>query len=94
MNEPAPEDIVNDMLADVTIPAKRNVISDNEPLAAAISHFLDLKHRDDDRVRGITLAWFYREKLRDRFGGPRTMDTVRAFARDILRRDPITGEAL
>ena len=94
MNEPAPEDIVNDLLADVDIPAKRNVISDNEPLAAAIRHFLDLKLRDDDRVRGITLAWFYREKLRDRFGGPRTMDTVRSFARDILKRDPISGVAL
>ena len=90
--KPAPSDIVDTLLNDLDMPSKRNVISDNADLAAAVRHFLDLKKANDPRVAGITLAWFYKNKLRDRFGGPRTMDTVRTYVREILKRDPSTGE--
>jgi len=88
---PAPADIVDDLLDEVDTATKRNMISDNPDLAAAIARFLDLKASSDERVQGITLSWFYVNKLRDRFGGPRTMDTVRSYVRDVLKRDHITG---
>ena len=85
------ESIVDDLLGEVQIPSRRNVISDNKDLAQAIEHFLDLKLRSDPRVQGLTLSWFYTHKLRDRFSGPRTMDTVRAYVRNILNREVSTG---
>jgi hypothetical protein len=89
--KPAPESVVDHLLGDVNIPSKRNVITDNVDLAKAIEHFMMLKAKDDARVRGITLAWFYAHKLRDCFGGPRSTDTVRTFVREVLRRDIKTG---
>lgn len=91
--KPAPSSVVDDLLNDLDMPSKRNVVSDNADLAEAIAHFLDLKAAKDERVQGITLAWIYKNKLRDRFGGPRTMDTVRTYVREILKRDLSTGES-
>lgn len=91
---PAPESIVEELLNDIDMPTRRNVISQMPELGTAIEHFLDLKRDRDERVAHLTLAWFYTNKLRPRFGGPKTMDTVRAYVRDILRRDPQTGGEL
>lgn len=94
MTKPAPKSLVDKLLSGVTRPGKRNVISDNAELARAIVDFLDLKEANADSVCGITLASFYLNQLRTVTGGPRTMDTVRSYVREILQRDHKTGKAL
>lgn len=94
MTKPARKSLVAKLLSDVARPGKRNVISDNAELSKAITDFLDLKEANDDSVCGITLSSFYLNQLRTVTGGPRTMDTVRTYVREILRRDPKTGRAL
>lgn len=88
-----PQDLVENLLHD--IPAKgQSMIEDNPDLAAAIQHFLNLKRDDDPRVKGVTLTWFYNNKLRDAFDGPRWFGTVRKYVREVLKRDPKTGREL
>lgn len=88
-----PEQQVDDMLAEV--PSHRpGIIERNEPLVRALRRFLELKAANDSRVQHITLAWFYVNKLREEFKGPKTIDCVRAFVRDVLKLDPKTGKAL
>lgn len=82
-----PQNIVDQLLNEVDAPRKRNVIADNKPLADAIKYFLELKRTGDEKVKHLSLAWFYRTKLRDRFDGPKTLDTVRTFVREILKVD-------
>jgi len=85
--------IIDDLLTDLPR-GTRNVIEDNEPLAEAVQHFMQLKRDGDERVKGITLRWFYLNKLRDRFDGPRWHGTVRKYVIEVLKMDPSTGKAL
>lgn len=90
-----PSKVVDDLLADCPMPKKRNLIAEQHPeLGAAIERFLELKASNDDRVCGITLSWFYDNKLRPKFNGPSAMDTVRKYVRQHLNRDPKTGAKL
>jgi len=89
-----PKTVVDELLDEATPPGKRNVINDNPSLSAAIKRFLELKAKGDKRAKHLTLNWFYMNQLRERFNGPRTMDTVRIFVRDFLKLDPATGKAL
>ena len=85
---------VNDLLDDVTVPGRRSIVADNEPLADAILQFLQLKATGHPKAVHISLKWFYENKLRPEFGGPQTMDTVRSYVRNILKLDPATGNPL
>lgn len=89
----APKEVVNFLLDTVPPPGSRNIVEDNKKLAEAIEYFLDLK-RDGDPRAHVSLRWFYLNKLRDSLGGPKTIDTVHKFVREILHRDPSTGEEL
>lgn len=82
---------VESLLDEVPLGKRRNIIEQNKPLADAIEYFLRLK-ADGDRRAHVTLKWFYENKLRDKFDGPNTMDTVRKFVRGFLGRDPQTGK--
>lgn len=88
------ENFVDSLLDDIEPPQKRNMIIKNKPLAEAIAYFLGQKAAGDERAKHLSLAWFYVTHLRDRFGGPRTVDTVRTYVRDVLGLDPSTGEPL
>lgn len=80
------DDLLNDIPDDAR-PRRKNLIADRRPaLGDAIKRFLELKAAGDERARGLTLRWFYNNKLRDRFDGP-GMDTVRAYVRDWLGLD-------
>ena len=91
MSRPKRNEDVESLLDEVPENKVRNVIEDNKPLAEAVEYFLRLKAEGDPRAH-VTLKWFYEQKLRDRFKGPKSVDTVRKFAREILRRDPQTGK--
>ena len=86
-------DDVEQLLDEVPEVRTRNIIEDNKPLADAISYFLRLKAEGDPRAH-VSLKWFFENKLRPKYGGPKTVDTVRKFARDVLNRDPSTGEQI
>lgn len=80
-----PEEEVDELLAEIAPVARRNAVADNPPLAAAIQRFLELKAAGDPRAH-VSLNWFYREKLRERFGGP-NITTVCTYVREFLRLD-------
>ena len=91
--QPAPSPI-DDLLAGLQPRRRPNVIDDNQPLAGRIKSFLELKAAGDKRVAGITLKWFYTEKLQEQFGGPVYYGTVRKYVREFLGLDYLTGKAL
>jgi hypothetical protein len=91
--KPAPSPI-DDLLRGMTPPRRSNIIGDNLPLAEAIAAFLTLKANDDPRVAGITLKWFYNEKLQELHNGPVYYGTVRKYVREQLGLDYRTGKAL
>jgi len=91
--KPAPSSI-DGLLADLQPRRRPNVIDDNRPLAEAIRTFLELKAAGDVRVAGITLKWFYTEKLQAQFGGPVYYGTVRKYVREFLGLDYMTGKSL
>jgi len=93
MSKPAPSPI-DGLLADLQPRRRPNIIDDNKPLAEAIVAFLSLKGNGDKRVAGITLKWFYTEKLQAQFGGPVYYGTVRKYVREFLGLDYLTGKAL
>lgn len=84
------------LLADVPRgqPTRKNVVAENVPLANAIQEFLTLKAAEDDRVSGVTLAWFFEHKLRPAFGGPVWFGTVRSYVRNFLGVCHRTGRKL
>lgn len=94
MKKSHPENIVDQLLGDLAPPAARSVISDNPELGEAIKYFLDLKAKGHPAAKHITLRWFYINKLRDQFDGPRWLGTVRRYAREVLKLDPATGKPL
>ena len=73
----SPEDIVNDLLADLPSGKKPCAVERNEPLAAALRHFLSLSEKGEAHV---SLEWFYENKLKARFDGP-SMTSVRRWVR-------------
>lgn len=85
---------VNDLLEDVEIDATKNMVADNEPLADAILQFLQLKATGHPKASHLTLRWFYLNKLRPEFGGPKWYGTVLKYARDVLHLNPQTGNPL
>lgn len=87
-----PAEIVEGLLADCEPPRRKSRVHDSPGLAEAIVHFLDLKAADDERVKGLTLRWFYTRKLRERFDGPKAYETIKLFVREELRRDTTTGK--
>lgn len=89
-----PEDVVDQLLADIDPPTLRNVINDNPELGAAIKYFLEQKAAGNEAAQHISAAWFYLNKLRDRFGGPASISTVRRYVHNILKLDWMTGKAL
>jgi hypothetical protein len=86
-------DDVEQLLDEVPEARTRNIVEDNQPLADAISYFLRLKAEGDKRAH-VSLKWFYENKLRQKYGGPKSIDTVRKYARDVLGLDPKTGESI
>jgi acyl carrier protein phosphodiesterase len=91
--KPAPSPI-DDLLADLQPQKRPNIVADNEPLARAIRSFLTLKAEGDERVAGITLRWFYNQKLQALHDGPVYFGTIRKYVREHLRLDYLTGKAL
>lgn len=83
-----------DIMLEDCITYKPGMIELNAPLAEAIEYFMQLRAAEDKRVGHITLAWFYEKKLRPKFGGPKKIDTVKKFIREVLVRDPSTGKPL
>lgn len=59
---------------------------------AAIARFLDLKASNDTRAH-VSFAWFYTNKLRAAYDGP-SLDAVRRYISDVMRRDVTTGKKL
>lgn len=86
------------LLATATRPrigaARSSVVANNGPLARAVREFLELKAAGDKRVIGLSLSWFYREKLQVKFGGPAWFGTVRKYVREYLQVDINTGKPL
>lgn len=87
-----PNEIVDALLKGASVPTK-HMMHDHVELVGAIHYFLELK-RTGDPAASVSLPWFYRMKLRERFDGPRWYGTVRAYVRDVMKLDPNTGEAL
>lgn len=85
---------LDQILAKTAARTTQSVISNNKPLAAAIKEFLERKAAGDEKCAHLTLNWFYTTGLRDHFDGPRCMNTVRKFVREILKLDPSTGNPL
>jgi hypothetical protein len=85
-----PEEEVDAMLNDCET-GRKGVVESNTKLAAGIVSFLDAKANGDERAEHVSLNWFYPTKLRPAFGGPKTLHTIRAFIREVLKRDPSTG---
>lgn len=88
------ENIVDELLERTPPPVRRNMIIDMPELAAAIKYFLELKAAGNSSAKHITLRWFYIHKLREQFGGPLWVGTVRRYVREILKLDPATGKPL
>ncbi len=91
---PTSQEEVDAMLEDCLPPRKPGMIENNPKLAKAIEHFMDLKRSCDSRVKHLTLTWFYGTQLHRKYGGPKKIETVKRFVREILKRDPSTGESL
>ncbi len=87
-----PQHVVNALLKGVDVPTK-HMLHDTPKLVSAIKYFLELKATRHP-LASVSLPWFYREKLRERFDGPRWYGTVRSYVRDVMKLDPTTGEAL
>lgn len=85
---------IDSLLADCPTNTRPSMVGDNKPLADAIEAFLDLKVAGDERVLGLALSWFYREKLQAQFDGPVWFGTVRTYVRQVLKRDHNTGKVL
>ena len=90
---PTPKDEVDALLKNCN-QRKLSMIEKNKPLAEAITHFMHLTQSADTRVEGLSLNWFYENKLRPKYGGPSKIDTVKKFVREILLQDPTTGKSL
>lgn len=88
---PAPNNIVDELLKDATPPRRKSAIDNSPELRDALVHFLDLLAAGDPRVEHLTFQYFYGEKLRPRFGGPPTR-TAREYVRNTLKRSPVTGK--
>lgn len=84
------EDEVDALLEDCN-PRKPGMIEKNKPLAKAITHFMKLKFNEDERVEHVSLAWFYENKLRPKYNGPKKIETVKKFISEVLMLDPETG---
>lgn len=78
------------MLADV-MPRSKNSIVTNEPLARAIQHFMKLLREEKTSV---TFHWFYNNKLRATYNGPKAVGSAYNYVRSVLRLDPTTGQSL
>lgn len=87
-----PRQFVKALLKSMVLPTK-HMMNDNPELVAALRYFLELRAAGDPSTR-VHLAWFYREKLRDQFNGPKSFCTVRAYIRDVMKLDPKTGKTL
>ena len=83
----SPEEEVEAMLAKGG-PTSRNSICKNEPLSRAIQHFMKLLA---EGKTNITLNWIYDRKLRELYAGPKQINTVKQYVRDVLKLDPMTG---
>lgn len=70
----------------------KHKLNDNPELVAAIKYFMNQKAAGNPDMH-MTLAWFYREKLRARYRGPGP-DAVRNYVREVLRLDMLTGAPL
>lgn len=85
---------IDSLLANTERPRRPNAVADNAELAESIQQFLALKAADDERVAGLTLSWFYKEKLQPLHDGPVWFGTVRKYVREHLGLDHNTGKAL
>lgn len=85
---------IDDLLRNTTAPKKQSIVASNKPLATAIADFLELKAADDERVRGISLCWFYQHKLQPFYAGPACFITIRKFVKQHLGLDYATGVKL
>lgn len=77
MSDKSPEKAVDDLLKGLTETKKPCAVERNEPLAAALRHFLALKAKGEAEV---ALEWFYENKLKELYNGP-SMTTVRRWVR-------------
>jgi hypothetical protein len=92
--KPDPAQVVDELLKDITPPARRLSPMDGKPeLVAALVRFLDLKSAGDERVAHVSFTWFYTTKLRPKFDGP-GREAAREYVRNVLRRDPANGKPL
>lgn len=69
----------------------RNAVAENPRLVEAIEFVLDGIR---DKKIHLTLRHIYESGMREKFDGPRAIDTVKTFIRLYLKRDFRTGEPL
>lgn len=86
--------ILDKLLAEASEFTTQSVVAENLPLAEAIQEFLARKAAGDEQCAHLSLHWFYLQSLRDHFNGPRCMNTIRKYVREILKLDPSTGKPL
>lgn len=85
---------LDDMLNDLPPKESRAKLSALPELAEAIRYFLERKADGDKRVAHVSLAWFYRRKLKPEYDGAPTIEAVRTYVRDQMGLDPVTGKRL
>ena len=42
----------------------------------------------------VSLRWLYTQKLRDKYNGPKSYDTIKSYVTNVLKLDFTTGERL
>jgi hypothetical protein len=74
------------------LPKSTNRVLDRMPdLVSLLLQFLNLKEAGDERVTGLSLKWFYTNKLKPQFPNAPSYDAVRAYVADVLIRRPDGG---
>lgn len=88
-----PKDEILEMIKGCRPKKRRSVtmIARRPELATLIAEFLDMKARGET---DLTVDWFYQDKLRPEYGGPKHTRSVYDWIRDELQRDPFTGKPL
>lgn len=87
-----PREQVDGLLEEVPPRQTTRSMDGNPELVEAIRYFMELKAAHDPRAH-VSFSWFYRNKLKPKFGGP-GHDAVYRYVRDVMRLDVKTGNPL